>query len=153
MAGVDIISQDITQPWYANGAVINEVNYAPLLGGGDISRRHIKEYLSRILKDNGRIPLYIMVGGEDAWTRGMAQWRDLVAKGVQAYLTDEERTLDAQGQSCRMATHSLNDRVQGLLIELDVGALVIVARSAHDARSIRAISPWINWREVVAPLI
>jgi cyanophycin synthetase len=37
VAGVDVISSDITQPWHQNGAIINEVNHAPLLGGGEIS--------------------------------------------------------------------------------------------------------------------
>ena len=39
MAGIDIISTDISRPWFETGAVINEVNFAPLLGGAEISRR------------------------------------------------------------------------------------------------------------------
>src|SRR5690606_29296845 len=40
-AGIDIISTEIALPWHQNGAVINKVNFSPLLGGGEISRRHI----------------------------------------------------------------------------------------------------------------
>jgi hypothetical protein len=36
VAGVDMISLDIRVPWHANDAVINEVNYSPLLGGAEI---------------------------------------------------------------------------------------------------------------------
>ena len=42
VAGVDMISCDITVPWHANGAVINEVNFAPALGTSVISRLHVK---------------------------------------------------------------------------------------------------------------
>ena len=31
VAGIDIVSPNITQPWHSNGAIINEVNFAPLL--------------------------------------------------------------------------------------------------------------------------
>ena len=34
VAGVDIISPDIAKPWYENNAIINEFNFAPLLGEG-----------------------------------------------------------------------------------------------------------------------
>jgi acyl-coenzyme A synthetase/AMP-(fatty) acid ligase/D-alanine-D-alanine ligase-like ATP-grasp enzyme len=37
VAGIDIISPDIARPWHENGAVINEVNFSPLLGAA-ISR-------------------------------------------------------------------------------------------------------------------
>ena len=66
VAGIDIITSDIGTPWHANGAIINEVNYAPLLGGGEISRRHVPEFLQRLLGGNGRIPVEAFVGGESA---------------------------------------------------------------------------------------
>jgi hypothetical protein len=39
--GIDFISNDVSEPWYKNGAAFNEVNVAPLLGGGEISRGYI----------------------------------------------------------------------------------------------------------------
>ena len=56
-------STDITQAWHSNGAVINEVNYAPLLGGGEISRSHIASHLSRMLKNQGKTPIKTIQGG------------------------------------------------------------------------------------------
>lgn len=56
IAGVDIMSPDIGQPWQANGAIINEVNYAPLLGGGEVSRARLPDLLRQLLPDGGRIP-------------------------------------------------------------------------------------------------
>lgn len=139
VSGVDFMSPDITQPWHANGAVINEVNYAPLLGGGDISRKHIPDYLSRILKDKGRIPIQLCVGGDDAWAQAREQWASWRERGVAAYLTDEKQTWDGQGQAFTMVTKSLKNRVQGLLLNLDVGALVVVCTSEVEAQALRAI--------------
>ena len=126
VAGVDMISPDITQAWHHNGAVINEVNYAPLLGGGEISRKLIPTHLSRLLKDQGRIPIETVSAGGDAWARGLAQHQRLQEAGFSVYLTDEKQTLDPQGHAYPMASNNLRDRVQALLMNKQVGALVIV---------------------------
>jgi D-alanine-D-alanine ligase-like ATP-grasp enzyme len=139
VASVEVISQDISQPWHTHGAVFNEINCAPLLGGGDISRRHIPEYLSLILKDKGRIPVHTWVGGQDAWAQARAQWTSLREQGVAAYLTDDKQTLDAQGQCFAMATQDLHSRVQALLWHSDAGALVVVCPTALQERRVRAI--------------
>lgn len=140
VAGVDIISPDISQPWHANQAVINEVNFAPLLGGGDISRRHIPGYLARILNDNGKIPIHLVIGAQDAWAQGLAQWQRLLNSGVEAHLTDGKQTIDPRGNTIRMTQETLNTRVQALLMQKDVCALVIAAQSELEARSVRALN-------------
>lgn len=134
VAGVDLISPDITQAWHTNGAVINEVNYAPLLGGGEISRAHIPAFLTKILKGNGKIPIEIIVDKDHGWTLGLAQWQSLIDTGVQAYLTDKMHTLDAKGQDFHLPSLTLHDRVQSLLMNKDVGALVIVAQNDNEAQ-------------------
>lgn len=126
VAGVDLISTDITQAWHTNGAVINEVNYAPLLGGGEISRNHIANYLTRILKNQGRIPIQTIKGGQQAWAQGLVQHQRLIAIGEAAFLTDHQHTLDPHGNTYPMDSKNLHDRVQGLLMNHEVGALVIV---------------------------
>lgn len=126
VAGVDLISTDITQAWHSNGAVINEVNYAPLLGGAEISRSHIATYLSRILKNQGRIPIKTIKGGQHAWAQGLVQQQRLIAMGESAFLTDHQHTLDPHGNTYPMASKNLHERVQGLLMNHEVGALVIV---------------------------
>lgn len=126
VAGVDLISTDITQAWHSNGAVINEVNYAPLLGGGEISRSHIPTYLSRMLKHQGKIPIETIHGGEDAWAQGLEHQQRWIAMGEAAFLTDHRHTLDPQGRTYPMATYKLHERVQALLMNQEVGALVVV---------------------------
>ena len=66
VAGVDMISCDITVPWHANGAVINEVNLSPFLGEGVLTDRHVKTFLTRLVGDGGRIPVEVYVGNAAA---------------------------------------------------------------------------------------
>ncbi len=68
VAGIDMISDDITVPWPANGAVINEVNFAPTLGQGVVSRLHVKTHLTRLLGGDGRIPVEVYSGNAVALT-------------------------------------------------------------------------------------
>lgn len=133
VAGVDMISRNIQQPWHANGAVINEVNYAPLLGGGEISRRYIGEYLARLLKNRGQIPIHVYAGGEDAWLKGKTHYEELRAAGIDAYLVDEHRTLDSKGHPCVIASNSIETKVRALLMRQDVQALVLLAPSSHTS--------------------
>jgi len=130
VAGVDVISPDITRPWYENGAVINEVNYAPLLGGGEISRRYLSAYLDRLLVNKGRIPVEAFVGGEAAWSAAEARWRELCEQGHAAFLSSAERTVAPSGQTHAMSLGmGLYERTRGLSLRHDVGALVLVVQT------------------------
>lgn len=136
-AGVDIISRDITQPWFFNGAVINEVNYAPLLGGGDISRRHIPRFLTLWLPDRGRIPVHVLVGGQNAWQQALEQHQNLLEQNTAAFLTSDAVTVDSQGDLLRLTSTGLHERVRAILMRTDVACLVLVIHSvevvAHTA--------------------
>lgn len=130
-AGVDIISPDITQPWFVNGAVINEVNYAPLLGGGDISRRHIPRFLALWLPHRGRIPVHVFVGGQKAWQQARDQHQNLLEQNTAAYLTSEAVTVDSRGEILPMTSAGLHDRVRAILMRTEVACLVIVIHSVE----------------------
>ena len=131
VAGVDMISPDIRQPWHANGAIINEVNYAPLLGGGEISRAHIGTYLDRIVPGRGLIPVHVYLGAEGARTEAHRHWVQLRACGVQACLVDRHNSLGPDGNACAIASGSLEATVQALLLRREVQALVIAAPAMH----------------------
>jgi D-alanine-D-alanine ligase-like ATP-grasp enzyme len=133
VAGVDMISRNIQQPWHANGAVINEVNYAPLLGGGEISRRYIGEYLARLLKDRGQIPIHVYAGDKDACSKGKTHYEALRAAGIDAYLVDEHGTLDSRGNPCVITASSMETRVRALLMRQDVQALVLLAPASDTS--------------------
>lgn len=126
VAGIDIISPDISQPWHANGAIINEVNFAPLLGGGDISRRHIPAFLDGLLQGDGRIPVEVYVGGKNAWHAAKARWQSLRSVGVGAVLTNGQETLSASGDAWPMPFSSVYPCVQALTLSPKVASLVAV---------------------------
>ncbi|MEO0003779.1 MAG: hypothetical protein RLZZ22_1471, partial [Pseudomonadota bacterium] len=100
IAGIDLITPDIARPWFENGAILNEVNHAPQLGGGEISRRQIPVLLDWLIQDRGRIPVEIFVGGDAAWTAASQRWQALLADGLRAYLTGPELTLEPSGARC-----------------------------------------------------
>lgn len=137
VAGVDIITTDISQPWHETGAIINEVNYAPLLGGGEISRRYIEQYLDTILNNRGRIPIHVYLGGKQAWAKGHSHHKDLCRKGLVAYLTNDDRTIDASGAETYLIGRGLREKINALLLRQEVQALIIVVQSVpclHDVR-------------------
>jgi cyanophycin synthetase len=125
VAGVDIISPDITQPWHVNGAIINEVNFAPLLGGGEISRERIPAYLNQLLKAGGRIPMHVYVGGAQASAAGQKAWKQLVDSGVQAVWLGADAVQWPGGERQVMSVSGLYARCRALLLSPDVEALVL----------------------------
>lgn len=133
VAGVDIISPDISRPWYENGAIINEVNFAPLLGGAEISRRQLGDYLRRIVKGSGRIPVEVFVGGAAAWQAALVRQEALGASGVRAWLSSGKRTLAPEinlsanvEREVPLPLHGLKARARALVMVQDAEALLLV---------------------------
>ncbi|MDP3759233.1 MAG: AMP-binding protein [Ramlibacter sp.] len=126
VAGIDIISPDISRPWHENGAIINEVNFAPLLGGAEISRRHIPAFLDGLMQGDGRIPVEVFVGGGNAFRAATARWQSLRSGGVAAVLTNGEETLSASGETWPMPFGSVYQVTRALTLSPRVAALVVV---------------------------
>jgi cyanophycin synthetase len=135
VAGIDIITPDIGTPWHANGAIINEVNYAPLLGGGEISRRHVPEFLNRLLQGNGRIPVEAFVGGDAAMAAARARQGELVAAGIACFLTSHATTLNAAGLETTLSLGSIYTRCRALLVDHRVEALLLVVQNDELLRT------------------
>jgi D-alanine-D-alanine ligase-like ATP-grasp enzyme len=121
VAGVDIISLDISLPWHFNGAVINEVNYAPLLGGAAISRSYVPAYLAQLIEGDGTIPIAFY--GTDS--QAIAKQRRLTKDGSRCFAVLSNTTLDSGGQTLVLAECGLKQRVRALLLRPDVDALVV----------------------------
>ena len=126
VAGIDIISPDISRPWHENGAIINEVNFAPLLGGAEISRRHIPAFLDGLLQGDGRIPVEVFVGGGNAWRAATARWQSLRSSGVGAVLTNGKETFSASGEPWPMPFGGVYQVTRALTLSPLVAALVVV---------------------------
>jgi cyanophycin synthetase len=129
VAGIDIISPDITRPWHENGAIINEVNSSPALGQSDSSRRTLPEVLTCLLPERGRICIDACVGADQALEIAQVRQQALRAKGVACYVTSHKVTLDPSGCVMHMAQDGLFARCLALLGDKRVEALVLVIQT------------------------
>ncbi|MDD2800339.1 MAG: AMP-binding protein, partial [Methylococcales bacterium] len=129
VAGVDIITTDISIPWYENGAIINEINSSPLLGGGEISRGYLDQYLKHILHDGGKIPLEAFIGGEEAINAAMKRFKALRDQGVRCYLSSESQTFSPHGDEIYLPYTGINSRAKALALRKDAEALIFVLQT------------------------
>lgn len=129
VAGVDIISPDITRPWHENGAIINEVNSAPVLGQSLSSIRVMPQLLARLLVAQGRIGIEVCVGADQAMAVARECQQAWQEQGVACYVTSHCVTLDASGAAMPMAQDGLFARCMALLANRSVAALVLVVQT------------------------
>ncbi|HWS75198.1 MAG TPA: AMP-binding protein, partial [Quisquiliibacterium sp.] len=125
VAGIDIITTDIGKPWHETGAIVNEVNYAPLLGGGEISRRHIPEFLRRFLAGDGRIPIDAVVGDDPGLAHAFARQGERRAEGLRCFVTSHAQTFTDGGAPLHLPFGTLWRRAGALLLDERVDALVL----------------------------
>ncbi|MEW6319438.1 MAG: carboxylate--amine ligase, partial [Pseudomonadota bacterium] len=128
-AGIDIISADIGQPWHENGAIINEVNYAPYFGGNPIAKAKLPDFFGEFMAGDGRIPIIVYVGGEAAWQQGASRQLALREAGVNCYLTSHAQTLNGRQKPMPLPQLGLFQRALALLMNRDVEALILVIQS------------------------
>ena len=138
VAGGDIISENIEMPWHQNGAVINEVNFAPLLGGGAISRSHINEYLDRILSEGDAMKIDVFIGKERAHAKAHQRWEMLNQNGDHAILVDDQMIVMPDQSPLLIPIQEFIGRINALLMRKDVQAVVIVASSIELVKEIDA---------------
>lgn len=125
IAGIDIISADITKPWHCNGAIINEVNFAPLFGGAAISRSYIPAFFSEFIEGDGKIPIEIFETRQAALAFQQQQRR----QGRRCYFTSASQTLDESGKEVVMDIKGIKQRLQALLLWRNVDAISVFKSS------------------------
>jgi cyanophycin synthetase len=128
-AGIDIITPDISQPWHKNDAIINEVNFSPLFGGTEISKRYVPSFLDNFIEGNGRIPIDIFVGGKEAFEQARQRQKQLLLSGVLCVLTSHDSTIDLSENEMAMPYNSLRKRCLALLLDRQIEALVVVVQT------------------------
>lgn len=107
-AGVDFISTDISIPWYQNGAVINEANFAPVIGRThSFQRNAARAYLDKMLPTKGKIPVEIFIGESNKQT-AINRWHQLTGAGKNAFMCHEEAILKPDGQKLFLAGEQSN---------------------------------------------
>lgn len=130
-AGVDIITTDISRPWYETDAVINEINYAPYFGGNVTARAALPKFLISLMQNQGRIPIEVFVGQDQALNTALDRQTTLKLQGVRCYLTTHENTWNADGESEHILADGLFHRSLALLANRCVDALLLVIQNTE----------------------
>lgn len=128
-AGIDCISADIREPWHSNGAIVNEVNFSPLLTDEAVAGAHLPTFIAALVKGDGRIPVELFVGGPAGFDRARARQQSLVAEGVACHLTSHLRTLSPTGEELALAGDGLMARGTALLMDRAVEHLILVVHT------------------------
>jgi cyanophycin synthetase len=126
-AGVDIITSDISKPWLETGAIINEVNFAPLLGGAAISRSYLPKFLDGYV-GSPCIPVQVFVGGEGALKAARSYWQARVQAGVATYVTSHAQCIGPNGP-IPMPLQGTYERTRALILNRDVEELVVLIQN------------------------
>jgi cyanophycin synthetase len=134
IAGIDIISSDITKPWYENGAIINEVNFSPLLSGRADSSV-LDNILDEIISDNGKIPIEVFVGDDSALQKAKDYQFELSQKGRKFWLTSDKLTLTPDGIENHLTVDGLFMRCSALLLNRQVEGLLVVIQNDELLRT------------------
>ncbi len=129
IAGIDMISTDITEPWYMNGAVINEMNFSPTLGDSEMSGTYIPSFFADFIEGDGRIPIDVYVGAKHGIDKAKERHRKGICQGVRCFLTSESLTIDSSGSEVSFPYHSLFRRCRALLMNRDVEELILVVQT------------------------
>jgi hypothetical protein len=135
VAGVDLISPDISQPWHSNGAIINEVNYAPLLGEGAISKDRIPQYIAQLVGGNGRIPVEVFVGDEAAVKAARQKASLLHQQGTTVVVTSHHWTCWGNAEELVLTVDGLYARTRALILSPKIEALILVVQNDELSNS------------------
>ncbi len=84
IAGIDLLMPDISRSWRETGAFICEVNGQPSLGGQTMGGKLYAPMLQKLVPDNGRIPIALVLGIPSSGTLVHDLEAQLLQKGVVA---------------------------------------------------------------------
>ncbi|OOZ38765.1 hypothetical protein BOW53_14305 [Solemya pervernicosa gill symbiont] len=128
-AGIDIISSDISIPWHQNGAIINEVNFAPYFGGHPTARARLPHYFENFIEGDGRIPVEVVIGGSEAEKTARKIQQLQVDGGTACYLTSHYLTITPSLQEMPFPSISLFTRTIALLMNRKVESVVLLIQT------------------------
>jgi cyanophycin synthetase len=129
IAGIDMITEDISVPWYENDAIINEINYKPFFGNFHITRPYVGPFLENLMNGHdGRVPVIAFIGGEKAMKSALVDQAKAAKNGENWIVTDESRTLLPDGSEMPLVAPGLAARGRALTYDKAVGGILLVVR-------------------------
>lgn len=137
IAGIDIITEDISKPWHETGAIINEVNFAPMFGAGETSRSYMPTFFDKFIDGDGRIPIEIFVGkDEETLQKAKRRQRKLINTGFKCYVSTPTITFDESGIEIKFMHNNILIRARALLINNNVDAAIFVVETDEGKRAL-----------------
>jgi cyanophycin synthetase len=130
-AGIDFISEDISVPWHQNGAVINEINYAPVTGRThEYQRLGTQKYLKLAVPNFGRIPIELFLGNAMASLASL-RWKQYLEQGKATYFVDQNTIwIDSQSSYVASGPQSISHRLATLRFDTRLQAIVVFCKRA-----------------------
>ena len=130
ICGVDIISNDISTPWHQNGAKINEINFQPLIGGGEASLKTLPKLFSTLLNDRGLIPIHIFVGAYNSHEKARKKHQDLIKEQKHdVYLVSAQSIKGPDKKIIHQNDSSLYNNLTRCLINQNCSKIILVIDS------------------------
>lgn len=125
-AGIDLITEDVSRPWYDTGAVINEVNFRPQVGANTA-----REMINICFPENdAEIPIICFIGDKAAMQAGLAELARLRATSEKPFLTSHNMTVGPDLAEIRLhGFNGLFERISYLLKEPRADAVVVVVQT------------------------
>jgi cyanophycin synthetase len=130
IAGVDLMTVDISRPWHENGAIINEMNYKPQFATLNREIR-VASLVQALVNDDGRIPVHLVTGEGDMLGAAQDLKRQFSSEGHKCHLTSAGFTEDGEGREMVMRLSSLFERSLALTMRSDVQELIMVGQPAE----------------------
>lgn len=125
VAGIDLMTEDVSRPWYENGGTIIEVNFDPQFA---ISQREedAPRLLSAVVEGDGRIPVHLVSGEGDLLGHARKLRSELIRDDRPIHLTGAGHSEDPLGQEIVMMPATLFERSLALAMRPDVRELIVV---------------------------
>ncbi len=129
-AGVDFISTDIAVPWHQNGAVINEVNYSPVMGRTHpFQRKAARVYMKGVFPSQGKIPIDVFIGS-DLRPKAVSFWQQQANQRKRIVFCAEDEMLSSDGNPLQLSgADSTFEKIAMLRADTTVEGLVVHANS------------------------
>jgi cyanophycin synthetase len=126
-AGIDLISTDVSRPWFETAGAVTEINFQPQIGA-NTARANIAAMFPS--DEPSTIPIECFVGGQGAMRAGRRRLAALADKGMPSALTSHDVSLDHQGKVIHMADMGgIFARCSALLKDPNVERLIVVVQT------------------------
>ncbi|HTM95040.1 MAG TPA: hypothetical protein VL100_04370 [Croceibacterium sp.] len=130
MAGIDLITTDIAQPWHATGSIINEMNFRPRFS--DEKRELDPSILAAALvRGSGRVPVHLITGSGDLAAAASTLQRRLAESGQRCHSTSATSTCGPDGSEIHVAASTLFERTLALTMRTDVHGIIVAGSPAE----------------------